>query len=228
MTQYYPSHTRYFQNSNHYLWFSVQPKELKYSGTLESDSQNIGINAEKVGERRMFLAPMEFQDNITHNWEPMENILSRIQEKAATARRELFMSSQQHKVDTALLYQDTNRREISFTVYLGVYNSPYNDVMKPINDLRALSSPELGERTTTQTKVGNPHIFKLDTVTGAGKIVSLINIRNAALTAVQPNFQGPFLEGIPSYCELTLTFKDMEPLSKESFEQEQSRVSVGR
>ena len=99
--------------------------------------------------------------------------------------------------------------------------------MAPINELRLRSSPELSGRSAYQTEVGNPDIFRVDTETGSGQKVPLINIRNAALTSVQPSFQGPFIEGIPSKCELTLEFKDMEPMSKETFRKIGSRVTVG-
>jgi len=231
MTQFYPAHSRYIENSNHYLWFSLLPKTLTYTGPFAEQNKtgNIGISAERKenAERFMFLAPEEIQDNVAHNWEPMENILSRVQEKVAQSQREIFMSSQQYKVDTALIYQDTNRREVSITIYLAVYDNPKKDIMEPINKLRELSSPSLKGKTTYDTKVGNPDIFKVDTVTGVGKIIPLINIEYAALTAVQPNFQAPYIEGYPSFCELTLTFKDMQPMSKETFRDVGSKVTVG-
>lgn len=230
MTLFYPSHTRYAAGSENYLWLSVEPRELKYTGPWQNESgggQNVGISSEKADEKMMFLAPQELQDNLTHNWEAMENILSRVQEKAAQAKRELRMATQQHKVDTALIYQDSNRREISFSINLSVYTDAQTDVYEPINKLRRYSSPKLSERTETQTKVGNPYIFRVNTVIGSGKIVPLINIKNASLTAIQPNYQGPFINGYPSLAEVTLTFKDMEPLSRETFENIGSRVRVG-
>ena len=229
-TEYFPSHAPYNKNSDHYLWFSILPMKLYYSGPFaDSDVNNVGVSASRdTSEPRfMFLAPEEFQDTITHNWDPMENIMSRLQEKYANAKRELRSATTQYKVDTPLLYQDSNRREISFTVYLGVYDDYENDVMYPINKLRELSSPRLSSTESIQTKVGNPHVFEVNTMTGAGKLISLINMRNCALTSVQPSFQGPYIRGYPSKCELTLNFKDMKPISKETFTNIESRVTVG-
>lgn len=187
----------------------------------------IGIESSPVGQKMMFMAPQEFQDTINHNWEPMENILSRILDKVGGAKKEIAGGSVQHKVDTALLYQDSNRREVSFTIYLGAYADPQGEIMAPINLLRSYSSPSLGKTNALQTKVGNPHIFSVDTMTGTQQKVPLINMQNAVLLSVQPTFQGPFIKGMPSKCELTLQFKDMEPLSKQTFNNIGSRVTIG-
>jgi hypothetical protein len=36
------------------------------------------------------------------------------------------------------------------------------------------------------------------------------------ITAIQPTYRGPYRDGYPSICELTLSFKDLDPLYHES------------
>lgn len=224
MAKFYPNHSPYSAGTQNYLWISIEPRILKYSDL----KKNLSVGSEPSGDERMlFLAPNELQDNIVHNWSPMENILSRVQEKAAQAERELAMATQQHKVDTALLYQDSNRRNIPITVNLAAYDNVQENVFEPIHSLRKYSSPELHEKSATQTKVGNPYVFRVNTVLGTGQVIPLINIKNAALNNVNPTFQGPYKDGYPSFAELTLEFTDMSPLSKKTFEDIESRVSVG-
>lgn len=229
MPTYYPNISRYRENLSNYLWISITPMELSYTGieSLKEDKSQIGIEGGSEEDEMMFLAPMSLQDSIQHNWEPMENILSRFQDKFAALQKEASFSTDQHKVDTALLYQDSDRRNIQFTVYLAAHSNPQEEVMVPINLLRMYSSPNLAGKEVHKTKVGNPYIFKLHTKTGEGKKVPLLNIEKAALLAVAPTFQGPYIGGMPSYCELTLSFKDMQPLSRKSFDNINSKVSVG-
>lgn len=221
MTLFYPSHAPYSAGSDNFLWISLIPKKLSYTGVFSgihnTGNQNVGIFAERDGERMMFLAPNELMDNASHTWEPIENIISSFQEKLAGAKRSLQMGKQQHKVDTPLLYNNSDRRQFELLLYLSVYTDPVKDLYEPINTLMRYSAPDLAGRSTYTTEVGHPHIFKLDTVLGTSRIIPLINIRYAALTAVQPSYQGPYQNGYPSYCELTLTFNDMEPMMKETF-----------
>jgi len=222
----YPSHTRYEIGNKNYLWISVRPMKLSYTNPVKDLNMRANIVAESDPNlvKFMFLAPEELQDNVVHNWEPLENLVSRVSDKVGQARQAVSMSTAIHKVDTATIYQDSNRREISITVNLAVYEDPEKDVFEPINLLREYSSPSLMGEATYQTKVGNPNVFKVDTMKGNGEIVPLINIKHAALTAVQPTFRHPYIDGYPSSCELVLTFSDMEPMSKSTF----TRVSTSR
>lgn len=220
MANWYPSHSRYKSNSGNYLWIYIHPRKLSYESILKNYQNRNIVNAKEDTnlEKFYFLAPQELQDNITHEWEPLENIMSKISSKVAAARESLAMGKERHKVDTPLVYNDSNRREVTFVVNLGMYNDPYKDVMKPIELLREYSSPSLYGTTIWETKIKMPNVFKVVTTLGNGTVVPLINMRHAALTAVQPSYKGPYIYGYPSQCELTLTFKDMEPLSKRTFE----------
>lgn len=228
--KWYPSHSRYDQGNENYLWISIKPRKLSYTNPVENTNLRANIDTIKDNSLTsfMFLAPEELQDNVAHNWEPLENLISRISDKVGQAQQSISMSTEVHKVDTALIYQDSNRREISFTVNLAVYDNPDKDVFEPIRLLREYSAPSLKGTASYQTEVGNPFIFKVDTVIGTSKVVPLINIKHAALVAVQPTYKHPYIQGYPSSCELTLTFKDMEPLSKDTFTMDGTMASFER
>lgn len=169
-------------------------------------------------EKMYFLAPQEIQDSITHEWQPLENIVSKIANVVSGARQSASLGTSIHKVETPLVYNGTDRRKISLMFNFGVYSDPYLDVVRPVELLRKYSAPSYtGEKIYT-TEIEVPAVFKLLTKTGAGTVIPIINMRHAVLTAVQPTFSGPYLQGYPSKCELTLEFQDMEPLTKNTFE----------
>lgn len=224
MATWYPAHTRYDTNSENYLWIYIHPRKVSYESVLENFQNRdiISTKEDRTLRKFYFMAPQELQDNIAHEWNPIENVVSMIADKVAKARESVSLGKSAHKVDTPLVYNDSNRREVTFVVNLAVYKDPYKDVLEPVHLLRQYSAPSLYGSNAWETKIGMPNVFKVNTVMGNGKIVPIINMRHAALTAVQPTFSGPYQNGNPSKCELTLTFKDMEPLSKETF----SRVTV--
>lgn len=221
-TKWYPNIND--KNTQNYLWISVHPRKLFYRSPIRDFHMRAKVQAVEDSSltKFMFLAPQELQDNVTHEWEPLENIVSRVADMVGQARQSISLGTEINKVNTALVYSDSNRREVTFTIYLGLHNDPYKDVVEPVQLLEAYSSPSLYGDNVWETRVTVPNIFKVDTKIG-GQSVKLINMRHAALTAVQPTFKAPYIDGYPSSCELTLTFKDMEPLSKKTFE----RVTVG-
>lgn len=215
-TKWYPKINE--KNSENYLWISVHPRKLSYTSPIDDFNMRSKIVAQEDSSlvKFMFLAPDQLQDNITHEWEPLENIMSKTANMAGQARQSVSLGREVHKVNTALVYSDSNRREVSFTVNLSTYENPYEEVVEPVKLLELYSSPSLYGESIWETKVTVPNIFKVDTKIG-GRTVNLINMRHAVLTAVQPTFKAPYIHGHPASCELTLTFKDMEPLSKDSF-----------
>lgn len=191
------------------LWIKLKPKSIKYS---KSDIFNVGdqVTTKSEGGPIHLVAPESFMDQVNHTWEPLENVGSRLVDKYAGIQRELSQSSEQHKADTALLYSDSDRRQISLTVQLAAKEDPQKEILDIVEFLKRESCPTLSE--DMNTKVGIPTIFDVRTYP-----YEIFAIRNAALTSVQPTYYAPFFttnaQG-PSRCELTLEFKDIEPLDK--------------
>lgn len=226
MAKWYPSHSRYRAGTENYLWIYVHPRRLSYESILNNyETRNIiNVQEDTSLEKFYFLAPQEIQPSLNHSWEPLENIMTRLADMIGKAQKSINLGKTAHKVDTPLVYSDSDRRKISFTVNLGVYDNPEKDVMEPVKLLRTYSSPSLYGQTIFETKVTMPNVFKVATVLGNGRVIPLLNIQHAALTSVQPTFKGPYIKGFPSHCELTLTFQDMEPVSKESYD----KITINR
>ena len=119
-----------------------------------------------------------------------------------------------YKIDSALTYQNSGRREYSLTfnfAYVYGDKSAEDAVFKPIRKLEELSCAELDEGLIN---IKFPAVFRINTIPG-----DLIKINYAVLTAVQPTWTGPYKNGYPISCELQLTFTDVEPLYRRSFSQ---------
>lgn len=231
------------------LWFRLTVYEMS-SQNLNARN-NGGIIAKSTGETFYFLSPMQFQENISHDWAPYDSIASSIADKAKTFGRvagevqgivdtvsdsnldSISISSQsnlkdslknasvsQVKMDTPLAYEGSTRREITLMFLLSAlpYNGAdiYEDVVKPVQLLKEYSSADFEEGDILNIKF--PYIFSIDTVDGNGKAIKLLNYSYAALRSVQPTYEGPFINGSPMKCELTLTFMDIEPLYRKSFQ----------
>ena len=174
---YYPLHPRYSIPIFDYLWISITPKILKYDIKNVTAGSNFA-NVEPSGEGRfLFLAPNDIQENISHTWEPVENLITAISEKLAEARKALNLGDQSYVISSPLVYKSSNRRIFSFTTELVVYSNAKRDVFDPIEKLRKFSCPEFiggADSKTLQSSVKPPYVFRIDTRTTWGKIVPLI------------------------------------------------------
>lgn len=125
------------------------------------------------------------------------------------------------KVDTPLVYTSSNRRKWTFTFNLiaeGINkNKPSIDIVDVVQDLMKYSSPE----SVGSISINLPYIFDLSTSPN-----SFIKSSYNALTAVQPTYKGPYINGYPSMCELQLSFTDLSPLFRKTIETG-SLITVG-
>jgi len=118
-----------------------------------------------------------------------------------------------YRVDSPLVYKNSKRREYTLMFQLGVSDENTNEVniFNAIRELEKLSCPELdGE----MINIDFPAIFNIRT-----DPVPIIKINYAALTGVQPVWKGPYRNGYPMFVDLSLTFTDIQPLYRKSFEQ---------
>lgn len=219
MTLFYPTHDIVPNGGEGYLWIYLIPKKVTYIKPSTKEGILTTIQSETIDEEMAFLAPMEFMESTVHDWQPSENIGSKLLETFSSAARTVSLDTNAYKVDTPLIYRNSERRKFECLIHLSVYKDPYKDVLEPVNKLRKYSSPSFNEDSSLNTKVEIPTVFGIKTKMGTTE-TPLVNIKNAALLSVSPTFRGPFINGNPSYCELTLSFEDMEPLSKRSFEGE--------
>jgi len=108
------------------------------------------------------------------------------------------------KIDSPLTFTGSGRREWNFLFNLISQSNPSLDVVEPVKDLMKYSSPEIRD---WNIGIELPWIFELKTHPN-----ELIICQFAALTSVQPTWQQPYINGLPTRCELTLSFSDMSPL----------------
>ena len=109
------------------------------------------------------------------------------------------------KLDTPLVYQDSNRRVYTFQFNLVDEGNAYKDVVWPVHQLAKYAAPQYSDGD--QIKFDPPFVFEVTTTPGT----KFIKMKNAALTSIQPIYRQPYRDGYPTSCELNLTFTEIEP-----------------
>jgi hypothetical protein len=111
------------------------------------------------------------------------------------------------KVDTPLYYSNSERRQIEFSFQMFNENvpgmNPEDVLWTPIKKLMEYSSPDL----QSNIQIEFPYMWDIRT-----KPVEFIHYSTCALVGVQPTWNGPYINHLPSSCNLQLTFTDLSPL----------------
>lgn len=216
------------------LWLSLSVYELTNQTGDARDRGGIQTNGPV--DNMAFLLPKTFQETLDHNWEEHQGIAQRLGDVIQTSNQawkelqsagRLDLRSAQvskEKPDAPLVYKGTSRRQLSLTFGLADQGSIYYDVLHPVIELQKYSSPTDKNDAILYT-IEFPHVFKLSVIDGNGSLSNLTSMEWASLQAVQPTYNGPYRNGSPSSCELTLTFIELEPVYKKIFERRSKRVS---
>lgn len=110
------------------------------------------------------------------------------------------------KVDTPLYYTNSDRRQMVFEFVLfheKMGSNPEDVLIKPIQEMMKYSSPEL----ISDISIEFPFMWSIKTVP-----VEFINYPTCVLTAIQPTWNSPYINHVPSSVNLQLTFTDLSPL----------------
>lgn len=107
------------------------------------------------------------------------------------------------KIDTPMYYSNSDRRQIALEFQLFNETGKSEDFIKPIQELMKMSSPDL----VSDINIEFPYMWSIKTLP-----IPFLNYTTCALTAVQPIWQSPYVNHLPSSCALTLTFMDLSPL----------------
>lgn len=215
------------------LWIKMEAKKFERQSVYARGDNSIQV-ATTPDMTFKFLAPMQLAENIGHEYGSYDSIASRLMEKIGSFDKLVSdvkvtyrgvgqaitgnfqsalgtLKSQnvlQHKVDTSLVYQGTQRREYTFSFLLADQGDIRNDVLYPIKLLEKFSCAEqLGENIHIQF----PYVFTVTTTFGERKI-PIIDMKYAVITAVQPTYQGPYRDGYPTFAECQVTFTELDPL----------------
>jgi len=212
----WPSNTASFgQPGPDTLYLELTAYKIKQQNSSVASAK--GINKSKIGGPYELLMPKTFSTTISHTWENVDQLGTRFMQKYNKIQTLVEDAKNVNnvvtrKLDTPVTFKDSNRRTLDITVELADQGSTYYDVFTPVRQLEKWSCAKKGDGTLFEL----PYIFTVKTKTADGRN-PLISINNAALISVQPTYYGPYRNGYPSKCELTLSFKDMEPLYRTSF-----------
>jgi len=221
------------------VWVHINSKELKYQTAFMGDNSGGLVIGEVDGDEFIFLAPEQIMETVNNSWEPWETISSRLAGKGvefnqvaneATAIAKAFESSwkdnlvggyknlssvskAKYKVDTPLVYENTDRREWTMDFQLAA-DSVENSVemMMAVQTLRDLSLPLRSGDLNLGIEL--PYVFDIKTKDSDGSLVKLFDIDTSlcALTSFQPTYMSPYCEiGYPMRVTLTLTFRELSP-----------------
>lgn len=218
----YPQNTTFNFDSNDILLIQFTPYRI-----IEQDSGNaahMGFQKEPVEEPMILLAPLSFQDDVIHTWSNYDSLGTRIVEKGnvlegltkqvlGTAKGismgQGFGKVVTQKLDVPMTFNDSNRRQISLIFTFADQGNTKTDVFEPVRKLQIYSC---ADKTDGFYDFDMPYIFTVETLNS-----DLLYIEHAALQSVQPTWFGPYRNGYPSKCELTVQIQDLDPLYRKTF-----------
>jgi len=190
------------------LWLELQAYRVEEQNSVDASSK--GIKKSIMGGPLLFLMPSTFSTTMNHTYDNADSIAQPFVQGATNAQNLGEQLSKggtvvaTNKYDTPLTFKDTERRILNITVGLQDQGYTKTDVFMPVRLLESYSCPD---KNPGFSDFSMPFLFTVRTIDS-----DLIYFENAALTSVQPTWYGPYRGGYPSKCELTLEFKDLEPL----------------
>ncbi len=208
------------------LWIRIMFKKVtNMTMNTKGGASNITTELIKDAEMRL-LAPMDIQENISHTWENAENMISRFNELIASGKKAVTETGtvigeskngiqniniiKQHgiKVDHPLVYKESTPREYSMLFQFADQGDTKSDVFDPVNTFRKYSSASI----KSDFNIEFPYVCSFQSENS-----DLININNAAIVGIQPQYYGPYRDGYPTKCDLQLTVRDLSPLYRSSW-----------
>jgi hypothetical protein len=118
------------------------------------------------------------------------------------------------KVDTPLYYTNSDRRQIvlEFVLFNEVAANPLKPeeiLINPIKEMMRYSCPEI----KSGIEINFPYMWEVKTVPN-----DFINYPTCVLIGVQPTWNSPYIDHLPSSVNLQLTFQDLSPLYASTIE----------
>ena len=138
-----------------------------------------------------------------------------------------------YRIDSPLVYKNSNNLEYNLVLDLVARNKGDTKYLADlVNDLLKLSSPGAMDwnNAVNYFLLEPPHLFELKTSnlgsSGQQPSQPLLNLKYAAITSIQPEYKGPYIDGGPISISLTLTFSDVTPLFDSTFSESGTSVTV--
>lgn len=217
----YPSHyPMEFMTSPDTLWLKVTPRTFRPDINVQSNT-NTGTF---LGSSLYFLLSKTFSFGVDHTWDDLTTVSGAIRDVKAGVQNALTQAGAITRIDTinyakqgktvkndnAYVYETSSRRKLSLEFNFAARSDPEAEVWNPIQSLIIWScADKVGGQFSTM--VNFPYVFRLQTVTGAGVEVGLIDIQNACIDLVTPTYSEPYINGYPMSADVTIEFTDINP-----------------
>lgn len=107
------------------------------------------------------------------------------------------------KADAAIVYQDSANRQYNIEFELHAYKDAKTEVFDPIRSLFEYSCADVAQGDFLSIKL--PHVFSI-------RVGKAMELKYAALVAVQPTWKFPWKNGYPMHASVSLTFMEIPPL----------------
>ena len=184
-----------------------------------------------------FLIVEQLYEQLNHTWSEFQNMAGRLgqlyssydnlRKQAETAYDSIrnltggeaklgSFTSQTVKVDTPLIYDNSDRRKLNLTTTLVSQDDTF-EIMSVVNDFRRFSSAKIGSAINEEPgafdRIDFPYVFEIATHPN-----DFFFIKNAALLQMQITYKPPFIGGLPTQIEFIMEFEDLSPLYESSFD----------
>jgi hypothetical protein len=248
-----PGFSPYTEPKFYGTWIKIVDKKIKFQTALTNTDGGLVLDTSYEGTTWKYLAPSQIMETINNTWEPWETIASRLAGKGKEFKQiyqegsnlagslwnqksgvdvgKLFtnlssVKKEKTKVDTPLVYENSERREYTLQFNLVCNNEMMGNgspemMMQGIKDLEFKSLPTRNENDYG-LGIDLPHVFSVQSMVLLGneemdQNIPMISIGFAAITSIQPTYMAPYdTKGNPMRVELTITFKELPPLYSDS------------
>lgn len=230
------------------LWLMITPRKVEYMSDNARGSSAISSVIASDFPSYAFAMPSDFQLTMDPKWDKFDTLASGANEALSKGLASTKtagsvgvgpgINGRGAKNDSPMVYEDTQRLAYSFTFTLLAESwngsSRSDDVRRqvfsPCEAFMKMASPVNTDSGTLAVGFQFPYVFSLSSfyfVNGAPQPVDVIQVDDAACTAVQPKYTGPYIGGYPVKADLTLTFTDLRPVFRDSISQgSKSKVTI--
>lgn len=239
-SDHFPSHYPIeFMNSPDTLWLKVTPKTFRPNISIQKDYNQ---GSTKAATSLYFLLGQSVTTGLTHQWGELSTLSGAVRELTSTVKKQatdvastggailgsfnvstpdalqrfnLTGAGRSAKNDAPYIYENTSRRQVALELQFAAHRNAEYEVWNPIQSLMVWSCASGSVGTQFGTEFNFPYVFKVQTVTGTGKEVDIINFRDAAMESVLPVFNQPYKDGYPMSASCSVTFVDINPVYRE-------------
>lgn len=160
---------------------------------------------------------ISFSTGITHGTQVIKNLMTSYSksDKIPSGRALIDIiqtagnvSVPKYKIDTPLVYRNSQRRRMDFVFTLADARDGIT-LVNAVHTLMELAAP----KSESETEIEFPYVFSVTT-----EPEGLFAMRYAAITHVSPTWKQPYVKGNPIVCDLTVSIMDMSPLFRKTIQ----------